>query len=171
MPRLPAAAKPRWRWLPALAALILLALPPDWATHPASAGSEADVVFPVTRGTLVTAKGRFRLFLEFAVTPAQRAHGLMFRRSLPEGFGMLFDFGSTGAVAMWMKNTLIPLDMLFFDARGRVVGLIAGAEPLSEKVLSPGVPARAVLELPAGAIARYGVRVGDMLEHRMFEAG
>ncbi len=171
MPRLRAAAK-----LPAVA-LLLLALPtvpplPPWrAGGPALAASGTDVTFPLTRGTLVTGKGRFRLFLEFAATPAQRAHGLMFRRSLPENFGMLFDFGGTGEVAMWMKNTFIPLDMLFFDERGRVVGLIADAEPLSERVLSPGVPARAVLELPAGSIARYGVRLGDVLEHRMFGNG
>ncbi len=170
MPRLAAVAKSA----PVLLFLLATMLLPwfgRFGTPPALARAENDVTFPVTRGTLVTSKGRFRLFLEFAATSAQRAHGLMFRRSLPEGFGMLFDFGATGAVAMWMKNTLIPLDMLFFDARGRVVGLIADAEPLSEKVLSPGVPARAVLELPAGSIARYGVRIGDVLEHRMFENG
>ncbi len=170
MPRLLAAAKPPAAALLLLAAALGLAIAGDPA-RPARAAAEADVTFPLTRGTLVTEKGRFRLFLEFAATPAQRAHGLMFRRSLPANFGMLFDFGRTGAIAMWMKNTYIPLDMLFLDGRGRVVGLIADAEPLSEKVLSPGVPARAVLELPAGSIARYGVRVGDVLEHQMFGGG
>ncbi len=170
MPRLAAVAKSA----PVLLLLLAAMLPPwsgRFGASPALARAENDVTFPLTRGTLVTSKGRFRLFLEFAGTPAQRAHGLMFRRSLPENFGMLFDFGGTGEVAMWMKNTLIPLDMLFFDARGRVVGLIADAEPLSEKVLSPGVPARAVLELPAGSIERYGVQIGDVLEHRMFGSG
>ena len=167
MPRLSAAAKPPAVALLLLAAVLGLALA-DHSVRPARAAAEADVTFPVTRGTLVTDKGRFRLFLELAVTSAQRAHGLMFRRSLPANFGMLFDFGVTDSVAMWMKNTYIPLDMLFFDERGRVVGMIADAKPLSEKVLSPGVPARAVLELPAGSIARYGVRLGDRLEHPIF---
>ncbi len=154
-----------------LAATMLLPWLGRFGAPPVLARAENDVTFPLTRGTLVTEKGRFRLVLEFAGTPEQRAHGLMFRRFLPDNFGMLFDFGGTGEVAMWMKNTFVPLDMLFFDERGRVVGLIADAEPLSERVLSPGVPARAVLELPAGSIERYGVQIGDVLEHRMFGNG
>ncbi|SDH29063.1 DUF192 domain-containing protein [Roseospirillum parvum] len=109
----------------------------------------------------------FRVAL--AVTPAERARGLMHRAHLPADAGMLFDFGATGRVAMWMKNTLIGLDMLFLDAGGRVVWIKADAEPGSEAIIASPWPARAVLEVPGGTAARLSIDPGDVVRHPMFD--
>ena len=115
--------------------------------------------------TLTTAKGQFPIEVEVADTPGQREVGLMNRESLAEDSGMLFDFGQTRDVDMWMKNTLIPLDMLFLDETGRVVRIAANAQPLSLDIISSGGPVRYVLEINGGAAARYGAARGDSLEH------
>jgi uncharacterized membrane protein (UPF0127 family) len=115
-------------------------------------------------GVLVTERGRFPLQLEIARTPAQRALGLMFRRSLAPDAGMLFDFGQSGPVAMWMKDTYVPLDMLFLDKGLRVVWIHERAEPLSLATIRPPLPVAYVLELLAGSVGRYGVRIGSILE-------
>lgn len=115
--------------------------------------------------TLVTSKGRFPIEVEVADTPGQREVGLMNRESLPHDTGMLFDFGQTRDVDMWMKNTLIPLDMLFLDETGRIVRIGANAQPLSLDLISSGGPVRYVLEINGGAAARYGATRGDRLEH------
>lgn len=123
-----------------------------------------DQRFARSTGVLVTERGRFRLQLELARTPAERAQGLMFRRSLAPDAGMLFDFGQSGPVAMWMKDTYVPLDMLFLDEALRVVWIHERAEPLSLATIRPPLPVAYVLELLAGSVERYGVRVGSTLE-------
>jgi len=125
-----------------------------WTTH--SSGSTA---------TLVTAKGQFPIEVEVADTPSAREVGLMNRESLAEDSGMLFDFGAARPVDMWMKNTLIPLDMLFLDETGRVVRIGANAQPLSLDLIPSGGPVRYVLEINGGAAARFGAAPGDRLEH------
>ncbi len=130
---------------------------------PVRARADAGPVFPRLHGVLETARGRFPLALELADTPERRARGLMFREKLARDSGMLFDFGRTRPVAMWMKNTLVPLDMLFLDADGRIVWIHRGARPLSLETIAPPLPVRYVLELPAGAVARYGAAPGDRL--------
>ena len=106
---------------------------------------------------------------EIANTPESRRRGLMFRRELGWNAGMLFDFGEPQAVSFWMKNTLLPLDMLFINDAGVIIGIEADAEPLSETARpSPG-PVLAVLELRGGAAERFGIIVGDTVRHRLFE--
>jgi len=118
---------------------------------------------------IVTRAGDVRRFaVELARTPRQLSRGLMFRDAMAPGHGMLFDFGRERPVAMWMRNTPIPLDMLFIDALGRIRGIAADAVPFSEAViLSPG-PVRAVLELNAGTVRRLGIATGDRVLHGIF---
>lgn len=116
-------------------------------------------------GTLVTRSGDHRVEIEVADTPDEREYGLMNRQSMPADSGMLFDFGIDRPVSMWMKNTYIPLDMVFLNAEGKVTHIAVNATPLSLDVIDSGGPARYVLELNGGAAARYGLKVGDQLKH------
>ena len=103
-----------------------------------------------------------RVQVEVADTDAKREQGLMFRKELPEGRGMLFLFHEEGEHAFWMKDTLIPLDLIFVDSSGRVTGIIARARPLTLEPRSGG-PSRMVLEVPGGWAAAHGVRAGDRM--------
>ncbi|GAB3454494.1 DUF192 domain-containing protein [Insolitispirillum peregrinum] len=141
-------------------ALLLLGMP----VRGAQAQLQGGVTFPVGTATLVGHDGRQHdLTVELALTPEQRMQGLMYRTSLQEGRGMLFDFGETLVVRMWMKNTLIPLDMVFFAPDGRVVGLVRQAQPGDLTPVGPAGPVRAVLELPGGQVDKWGISVGDRL--------
>ncbi|MBE7244272.1 hypothetical protein MHIMP23_15190 [Methylobacterium hispanicum] len=102
---------------------------------------------------------------------AERARGLMFRRSMAPNHGMLFDFERVEPVAMWMKNTYLPLDMLFIRADGTVARVAADTEPLSTATILSGEPVLAVLELNAGTAARLGIRPGDRVDHPLFRKG
>lgn len=107
--------------------------------------------------------------VEMAVTPDEAARGLMNRPSLPADNGMLFDFGGEKPIAMWMKNTLIPLDMLFIDNQGKIVGIAQRTVPLSlETIASPG-PVRAVLEINGGISEHHHIQVGDQVSHAIFK--
>lgn len=97
---------------------------------------------------------------ELALTPKDRERGLMFRQELADGQGMLFVFMTETDHHFWMKNTLIPLDMLFLDREKRIVGIVHEAEPRSEKGVGVGVPSQYVLEVPGGYCHRYGVKPG-----------
>lgn len=117
---------------------------------------------------IVTASGSHPFLVEVMRTEAERERGLMFRRSLPEDHGMLFDFQTARLVQMWMRNTFIPLDMIFISRSGAVVGLVENAEPLSERIISSGAPADGVIEVNAGIAAKIGVRIGDRIRHPLF---
>lgn len=117
----------------------------------------------------VEASSGSRLFMvEVADTPAERATGLMFRRTLGSDEGMLFDFRKTRPVFMWMKDTYLSLDMLFIAADGRIVHIVERTTPLSIAPISSTAPVRAVLELPAGTVAASGIRRGDRVRHPIF---
>ena len=117
---------------------------------------------PIAR--ITTAAGPVTVALEVAATPAAREHGLMYRPALADGRGMLFVFDDDAVRGFWMKNTLVPLDMLFIARDGRIVGIHPDATPLSTAVISVGAPSRYVLEVPGGWAARRGVAVGDRVE-------
>jgi uncharacterized protein len=106
--------------------------------------------------------------VEVARNDADRAQGLMFRRSMPADRGMLFDFGRVAPVAMWMQNTYLSLDMLFIRPDGTIARIAADTEPLSTRTIPSGEPILAVLELNAGTAARLGIRAGDRVEHPLF---
>jgi uncharacterized protein len=124
---------------------------------------------PVEPLKIVTHDGKAHPFrVEVADTDATREEGLMFRKSLAADAGMLFDFKTPQEVAFWMKNTLIPLDMLFIDQRGVVVNIKANATPLSEAAIPSGAPVLGVLEIRGGRAGELGVHVGDKVEERIF---
>jgi uncharacterized membrane protein (UPF0127 family) len=107
----------------------------------------------------------FRFQVELADSPNERRIGLMHRREMAPDHGMLFDFGKTAPVTMWMKNTYIPLDMLFIRADGEIVNIIHDTVPHSEAVLASDGPVRAVLEVPAGTTRLLGIKAGDDVLH------
>jgi uncharacterized protein len=107
--------------------------------------------------------------VELAVTDEQRARGLMFRKEVPEGYGMLFDFKRDQDVSMWMENTYVSLDMIFIRADGRIARIAQNTEPLSRNIVSSGGPVRAVLEVVAGTASKLGIQAGDRVGHPMFQ--
>jgi uncharacterized membrane protein (UPF0127 family) len=118
--------------------------------------------------TFITASGPHKFLVEVMRTDAQRERGLMFRRSLAADHGMLFAFATEEPVMMWMKNTYIPLDMIFMNKAGAVVSIIANTTPLSEHILSSGGPVFAVVEVNAGTAAKIGLKVGDKVQNALF---
>jgi len=126
------------------------------------------------RGPLVieSASGaKHRFTVEFADTDERRTYGLMFRDSMPADHGMIFDFKVDRGVAMWMKNTRIPLDMLFIDREGKVVNIRERAVPHDETSIVSDGPVRSVLELNGGTVSRLGLKPGDRVRHAMFGNG
>ena len=120
------------------------------------------------RGTLTieTAAGQaHRIEIELALTPDQQAQGLMHRRDLAPDAGMLFIYPRDRPVSMWMKNTLIPLDMLFLMRDGRIVKVVERAVPLSLQTISSDEAVAAVLELNGGTVDRLGIAAGDRILH------
>jgi uncharacterized membrane protein (UPF0127 family) len=106
--------------------------------------------------------------VELALTPEQQAQGLMYRKELPEGQGMLFDFRREQEATFWMRNTYVPLDMIFIRADGRIHRIAANTVPLSEALVSSGGPVRAVLEVVAGTAKKLGIAPGDRVAHPIF---
>lgn len=106
--------------------------------------------------------------VEIADTPEAITQGMMFRETMAPDAGMLFDFGQVRPASMWMKNTLISLDMLFMDSNGQVVAIARNAVPGSLRSLGPGVPVRAVLEIPGGRAKELGINPGDVVVHPIF---
>lgn len=156
--------RPRWISRPFWAGLFVLML--CFAASPCVQADEAGA--RVEQLDIVTASGSHPFFVEVMRTEAERERGLMFRRSLPEDHGMLFDFETARLVQMWMRNTYIPLDMIFISRSGNVVGLAENAEPLSERIISSGAPAAGVIEVNAGIVAKIGVKIGDRIRHPLF---
>ena len=125
--------------------------------------------FPSAPLTIVTASGSHQFTVEVATTPQQMEQGLMFRPSLAPDAGMIFDYGRPSMAMMWMKNTLIPLDMLFVDAAGRVVNIHERAVPGSLATIAAAAPVRAVIELNGGTAARLGIKPGDRVDFPIFK--
>ena len=117
---------------------------------------------------IVTASGTHEFQVEIAADEATRERGLMNRRYMAPDRGMLFEFDQEAPVSFWMKNTYIPLDMIFFSRAGVVTNVVADAEPLSERVIPSGPPCAAVLELNGGEAAAIGLKVGDTVRHPFF---
>lgn len=119
---------------------------------------------------IVTRSGVQVFAVEVAKTEQERATGLMYRKELAEGRGMLFDFSPEQQVSMWMKNTFIPLDMIFIRSDGRILRIAENTEPHSEKIISSGGLAKGVLEVIGGTAKKYGIAPGDRVAHPLFGA-
>src|SRR5260370_26819185 len=117
---------------------------------------------------IVTKSGVQVFSVEMATTEEEKEKGLMYRKELPDGKGMLFDFSPEQQVSMWMKNTYISLDMIFIRADGRILRIAEGTEPLSTRIISSGGLARGVLEVIAGTATKYGIEPGDRVAHPLF---
>jgi uncharacterized membrane protein (UPF0127 family) len=151
------AARCRLSMLAAIAAFALVAHQP-----PASAAEFQPL-------EIVTKSGVRTFSVEIAKTDVERATGLMYRKELADGRGMLFDFTPEQQVSMWMKNTFVSLDMVFITGDGRVLRIAENTEPQSLKIISSGGPARAVLEVVAGTAKKYGIAPGDQVVHPLFK--
>lgn len=147
-----------------MAALLIL-----WcAMVGAMMASSARAQFKEDRLTLVTASGRHDIAIEVAETVQQKSMGLMFRTTLAMNRGMLFPYGTPQEITMWMRNTYIPLDMVFIRADGTVHRIEVKAEPLNERIIASRGAVVAVLELAGGAAEALGLKAGDKVLHKSF---
>jgi uncharacterized membrane protein (UPF0127 family) len=117
---------------------------------------------------IVTQAGVQVFSVEMATTEEEKTTGLMYRKELPDGKGMLFDFSPEQQVSMWMKNTYISLDMIFIRADGRILRIAESTEPLSTRIIPSGGLAKGVLEVIAGTAQKYGIKPGDRVAHPLF---
>lgn len=101
------------------------------------------------------------LTVEIAESMREMEYGLMFRHEMPQDHGMIFLFSTPQRIQMWMKNTFLPLDMVFFDESQTAVAIVENARPQDETIIDPGTNARYVLEINAGLAAKWGVQKGD----------
>ena len=108
--------------------------------------------------------------VEIADTEATREKGLMYRKELPEGRGMLFDFFRDQPVGFWMKNTYIPLDMIFIRSDGRILNIAENTTPMSEKEVPSAGPVQAVLEVRGGTARKLGIAAGDRVANPIFRS-
>jgi len=141
-----------------------------FAATPALAQSAAGVTFDKGPLEIVSGAKRHRFTVEFADTDQRRTLGLMYRRQMAADAGMLFDFKRDAPVAMWMRNTFIPLDMLFADRTGLITHIHERAIPQDESIIESKGVVRAVLELNGGVVQRLGLKAGDRMIHDMFKA-
>jgi len=117
---------------------------------------------------IVTKSGVHVFSVEMATTEEEKTTGLMYRKELADGKGMLFDFSPEQEVSMWMKNTYLSLDMIFIRADGRILRIAQNTEPMSTKIIPSGGLAKGVLEVIAGTAQKYGIQPGDRVGHPLF---
>jgi len=134
-------------------------------------GAQQPMLLPVHPAPLVveTANGERQFFIEVAAKPNEHAQGLMFRREMLDNRGMLFVFEQSAPRSFWMRNTPMPLDLLFIGEDGTVRAIEQG-EPFSEAPIAPPVNAQFVLELKAGTSEKTGIETGSKLRHPLIEA-
>ncbi|MBD0414981.1 DUF192 domain-containing protein [Oryzicola mucosus] len=136
-----------------------------WAQQPAlSDNSPMDLPADPAPLVIQTQNGDKSFTIEIADEAGERAMGLMYRTDLSDDEGMLFVFGQTQPLSFWMKNTPLPLDLIFIGRDGRIRDIKQG-QPFSEAPISPSEPARFVLELKAGTADKNGIKRGDLLRH------
>jgi hypothetical protein len=150
-----------WRWTGFVLCVLWLAVVAAQAGQVAHAAGRHTV-------EIATKRGVHSFAVELATTDAERSKGLMYRRELPEGRGMLFDFQRDQDVSMWMQNTYISLDMIFIRSDGRILRIAENTTPLSTRVITSGGPVRAVLEVIGGTARKYGIAPGDRVAHPIF---
>jgi len=135
-----------------------------------NAGTDRNPVRPRSDLSIETGSGVYPYQVEVADTEASRELGLMYRRQIEAGTGMLFDMGVTRDVAFWMHETYVPLDIIFITQAGKVASIIHDARPQSDDHLPSGSPVRFVLELPSPEAKRIGLAVGDRVRHPAIDA-
>jgi uncharacterized membrane protein (UPF0127 family) len=148
-----------WRLVVAVAAVALFAF--------ADPVAQAASIQPLE---IVTKNGVQVFSVEMATTEQEKETGLMYRKELADGKGMLFDFSPEQEVSMWMKNTYISLDMIFIRSDGRILRIAENTEPLSTKIIPSQGLAKGVLEVIAGTAKKYGIEPGDRVGHPLFNS-
>lgn len=113
--------------------------------------------------TIQTNTTKITYHVEIANTPHSRAKGLMKKNSIPDDHGMLFIFEKPQIISMWMKNTYIPLDMLFLDKNGKIIWIHENAKPLDESIISSRFPASFVIELNAGQVKEKNIQITNQV--------
>ena len=155
----------------ALAVAALFSPPAATPTRAEAPHSEkVRLLTPLEPVEVATAKGVLVLEMEVARNDEDRTRGLMYRKSMPERHGMLFDFEVEQPIFMWMKNTYIPLDMLFIRNDGTITRIEEMTTPHSMRTIASGEPARAVIELNGGSAKRLGIAEGDKVAHPIFRS-
>lgn len=127
--------------------------------------NESNPVRELSELKIITDRGSEVFMVETARSDEEKRRGLMFRKSLGERNGMIFDMEPAHKTAMWMKNTFIPLDIVFVGEDNRIAGIYENARPHSEKLMISPAPARAVIELNAGTAKKFGIGIGNKIEH------
>ena len=145
-------------WLSVVAATVALCAISGW-------DARAATIQPLE---IVTKSGVHVFSVEMATTEEEKTTGLMYRKQLADGKGMLFDFSPEQEVSMWMKNTYISLDMIFIRADGRILRIAENTEPLSTKIIPSEGLAKGVLEVIAGTAQKYGIAPGDRVANPLF---
>jgi len=153
-----------WRRLPVVATIAICIVA---SLGLASLGGAGAATFQTLK--IVTKTGVQTFSVEMATTGQEKATGLMYRRKLAGGKGMLFDFSPPQDVSMWMKNTYISLDMIFIQPDGRILRIAEKTRPLSTRIILSNGLAKGVLEVIAGTAKKYGIAPGDRVEHSLFE--
>jgi uncharacterized membrane protein (UPF0127 family) len=155
----------------ALVSSALMAAPAQaWQARPKPAAT-ATPSAKLDTVEILTSRGRVKFTVELAVTKAQQERGLMFRKSLAPDRGMLFPYNPPQRAAFWMKNTLIPLDILYIAPDGRVLSIARNAVPHDETPIPSGGVIRGVLEIPGGRAAQLGILPGDRVLNKIFPKG
>ena len=147
--------------IPSLA--VAVAVVAMWLMAPLPAGSAEQQTLEI-----VSKSGVHVFTVELAVSDEERQKGLMFRRSLPESQGMLFDFKADQDVSMWMRNTYVSLDMIFIRGDGRIQRIAENTQTESDRIIPSGGPVRAVLEVVAGTAKKFGIAAGDRVASPIF---
>ncbi|HVT25364.1 MAG TPA: DUF192 domain-containing protein [Rhizomicrobium sp.] len=134
-----------------------------------AASNQPQLNLPVESITIDSAQGPQRFKVQLATKWSEQETGLMYRKQMPPNEGMLFDFHQPQMMSFWMKNTLIPLDILFIRADGTVSSIAAGAKPLSLKSIKSTEPVQAVLEINGGRAAALQIREGARVHSAIFK--
>src|SRR5215208_4186053 len=150
--------QPAWLCLAVALAIVALCVVSGTSARAASLG-------PLE---IVTKSGVQVFSVELATTEEEKTTGLMYRKELPDGKGMLFDFSPAQEISMWMKNTYVSVDMIFIRPDGRILRIAENTEPLSTKIIPSGGLAKGVLEVVAGTAKKYGIQPGDRIAHPLF---
>lgn len=156
--------------LASIGACVLLATAPGALAQPAACDAGQAEIKPLQPLVIETPTGPKTFQVEVAATGRQREVGLMCRQSLAADKGMLFDFRKPQPVAFWMRNTLIPLDIVYIRPDGRILSIARNARPLDESLIPSGGVILGVLELRGGRAAELGLLPGDKVRHGMFKA-
>jgi uncharacterized membrane protein (UPF0127 family) len=114
--------------------------------------------------TIAAEKHPHEFVIEIALTPKQHERGLMFRKYLPYKHGMLFLYKRPQLARFWMKNTFIPLDLIFIDSQDKIIQIHEHAQPLSQDLICSKKPIKAILELFAGSVARYNIKINQSIK-------